>query len=505
MSRQKNSFLNISTNFLILLTNTILSFVVRTVFIKVLGEQYLGVSGLFSNILQVLSLAELGIGTAINYALYDPLARGDYKKVSIILSLFKKIYKIVGIIIACGGVILIPFLPYLMKDNNVSNTLLIYVLYLFNTVSMYFISYKDTLITADQKYYKLAKIIFISNVSIYISQIIILIVFRNFILYLLAQIMITLIQRVLSNLLITKTYSNKVDFNSKEKVSSEELKSITTNVKAMFFHKIGYNIVQGTDNIIISAFINVATVGIYSNYLSLTSMLNTLFYSIFTSVTSSFGNLAALESKDVQESVFNKLNFLAFVVFGYATICFSMLLQPFVMLWIGEKYVLPTVIIIVICINFYLNGMKAPLDTAKEAAGVYKQDQFIPLGQAASNLIFSIILVKQIGLMGVLLGTTLSYLLFPFWNRPYTVYKYVFGKGCKSYFIDAIKKMALVVASYIIIDLITSCLHINNLFLIIGLRLAICTFVFGMMVIIFYKSNDNFKFYKDFILNKIKK
>ena len=265
MSRQKNSFLNISTNFLILLTNTILSFVVRTVFIKVLGEQYLGVSGLFSNILQVLSLAELGIGTAINYALYDPLARGDYKKVSIILSLFKKIYKIVGIIIACGGVILIPFLPYLMKDNNVSNTLLIYVLYLFNTVSMYFISYKDTLITADQKYYKLAKIIFISNVSIYISQIIILIVFRNFILYLLAQIMITLIQRVLSNLLITKTYSNKVDFNSKEKVSSEELKSITTNVKAMFFHKIGYNIVQGTDNIIISAFINVATVGIYSN------------------------------------------------------------------------------------------------------------------------------------------------------------------------------------------------------------------------------------------------
>ena len=134
MSRQKNSFLNISTNFLILLTNTILSFVVRTVFIKVLGEQYLGVSGLFSNILQVLSLAELGIGTAINYALYDPLARGDYKKVSIILGLFKKIYKIVGIIIACGGVILIPFLPYLMKDNNVSNTLLIYVLYLFNTV-----------------------------------------------------------------------------------------------------------------------------------------------------------------------------------------------------------------------------------------------------------------------------------------------------------------------------------------------------------------------------------
>lgn len=503
MSRQKNSFLNMSANFLILLTNTFLSFAVRTVFIRVLGEQYLGVTSLFSNILQVLSIAELGVGTAINYALYDPLARKDYTKVSVILGLFKKIYKIVGMIIAAVGLILVPFLPTLMKGNTVPNTLIIYLLYLFNTVSMYFISYKDTLITADQKYYKLARIVFLSNVTIYVSQILVLVLFKSFVLYFGIQIVVTLVQRILCNILITNNYSHIIDFNSKEKVDKEELDNITTNVKAMFFHKIGYNIVNCTDNIIISAFINVATVGVYTNYLSLTTMINSLFYSIFTSVTSSFGNLAALESKETQENVFNKLNFLAFAVFGYATLCFLVLLKPFVTVWIGEKYVLATPIIIAMCINFYLNGIKAPLDTVKEAAGIYKQDQFIPLCQAITNLILSIILVQKLGLIGVVLGTIISYLLFPFWNRPYTVYKYVFNKGCKGYFIDALKKILIIIGSYLIIAGIISFINIESVILTIAVRFVICSIIYIFIITLLYRKDDNYKFYLNFIKKKV--
>ena len=505
MDRQKKSFLNISSNFLILLTNTLLSFAVRTVFIKVLGEQYLGVNGLFTNILQVISLAELGIGTAINYALYDPLAKKDYKKVSIIMRFYKKVYETIGTIILIAGLAIIPFLDVMMKDNNVPHTVIIYLLYLFNTVAMYFISYKETLIIADQRYYKLTKIIFSSNVLIYISQIVILITFKSFIIYLLAQILITFIQRVLCNRLITNDYRNNVDFKCKEKISKDELSKITTNVKAMFFHKIGYNIVQGTDNIIISSFINVATVGIYGNYLSLTTMINTLLYSIFTSITSSFGNLAVLEDSDKQENVFNILNFLAFVVFGFATLCFAFLLEPFVTLWIGEKYVLPMQIVLVICINFYINGIKAPLDTVKEASGIYKQDQYVPLCQAGLNIIFSVIFVNLWGLIGVLLGTLVSSLAMPFWNRPYTVYKYAFHKSCMSYFKDAFMKIIIIFISYIIIFFISSNLAIESLILTVAVRLIICFVVFTSIVISCYRNTDSFKFYADFIKKKLKR
>lgn len=503
MDRQKKSFLNISSNFLILLSNTILSFVVRTVFIKVLGEQYLGVNGLFTNILQVISLAELGIGTAINYALYDPLAKEDYKKVSIIMNFYKRVYETIGAIILIAGLILIPFLGTLMKDNQVPNTIIIYLLYLFNTVGQYFISYKETLITADQRYYKLTKIIFTSNVLIYVFQILVLLIFKSFIIYLLVQIFITLIQRLLCNKLITNSYNDVVDFRCSEKISRDELSKITTNVKAMFFHKIGYNIVQGTDNIIISAFINVATVGIYSNYLSLTTMVNTLLYSIFTSVTSSFGNLAILENKNKQENVFNILNFLAFIVFGFATLCFAILLEPFVTLWVGEKYVLPMQIVLVICINFYINGIKAPLDTVKEALGIYKQDQYIPLCQAALNIVFSILLVNRFGLIGVVLGTTISSLAMPFWNRPYIVYKYAFNKSCVTYFKDAIKKICLICIAYIIVYFIISKIKINNLIIVIAARLLICIFVFAILVIVFYGKSDSFNFYFDFVKQKL--
>lgn len=505
MDRQKNSFLNISSNFLILLTNTILSFAVRTIFIKVLGEQYLGVNGLFTNILQVLSLAELGIGTAINYALYDPLAKKDYKKVSIIMKFYKKVYETIGTIILIAGLGLIPFLNILMKDNSVPNTVLIYLLYLFNTVAMYFISYKETLITADQRYYKLTKIVFTSNVLIYLLQVLVLLIFKNFIIYLLIQLIITFIQRILCNKLITNNYNEIVDFKCKDKISKDELLNITTNVKAMFFHKIGYNIVQGTDNIIISAFINVATVGVYSNYLSLTTMVNTLLYSIFTSVTSSFGNLAILEDSNKQENIFNILNFLAFIVFGFSTLCFAVLLEPFVTLWIGEKYVLPMQTVVVICINFYINGIKAPLDTVKEASGIYKQDQYIPLCQAALNIVFSVLLVNLCGLIGVVLGTLISSLAMPFWNRPYVVYKYAFNKSSYSYFKDAVKKLIILVISYIFVCLIISRISIENLIIVIAIRLVICVIVFTILVIIFYRKNESFIFYLNFVKQKLER
>lgn len=451
----------------------------------------------------MLSLAELGISTAINYSLYKPLAQNDYRKISIILNFFKKAYSMIGCAILCIGICIIPFLKFMLKGNTVPNTTLIYLLFLFNTTSMYFISYKDTLIMADQRYYKLGKILFISNCSIYLLQIVILYLTNSFILYLLVQIFITLTQRILCNRTITREYSDRVDFHCKEKISKDELKKITDNVKAMFCHRVGYHVVQGTDNIIISSFINVATVGVYGNYLSLTSMINTLLYTIFTSVTSSFGNLAALEDSKTLENVFNKLNFLAFIVFGFSTLCFASLLAPFIELWIGKNYVLPSSIILVICFNFYIYGIRAPIDTAKEAAGIYREDRYAPIIWSALNIILSILFVKMWGLIGVVLGTTVSSLLVPCWNRPYTVYKHVFHSSSAKYFKDAIKKLFLITIMYIVIYFITSRITFSNLVLVIAWRLLVCIVVFTIFVLIFFSRSDEFKFYIGFIKTKI--
>lgn len=503
MNRQKKSILNISSNFLVLLANTILSFAVRTVFIKILGQDYLGVNSLFTNILQVLSLAELGISTAINYSLYKPLAQNDYKKVAIILNFFKRAYSTIGYIIIAIGICIIPFLGVMLKENTVPNTTLIYLLFLFNTSSMYFISYKDTLIMADQRYYKLGKILFLSNCSIYLLQILILYITKNYIYYLLIQIIITLIQRVLCNRTITKEYIDRVDFHCKDKISKSELKTITDNVKAMFCHRVGYHVVQGTDNIIISSFINVATAGVYGNYLSLTSMINTLLYTIFTSVTSSFGNLAALENSKTLENVFNKLNFLAFIVFGFSTLCFAMLLTPFITLWVGENYVLSPLITFLICFNFYIYGIRAPLDTAKEAVGVYREDQYAPLIWSALNIILSVFFVEIFGLIGVILGTTISSLMVPCWNRPYIVYKYVFHSSSSNYFKDAIKKLIILFLMGLIISLITHLITFDNLIVVILWRLFVCISIFSIVVIIIFRKNEEFKFYVEFIKTKI--
>ncbi|WP_285814730.1 polysaccharide biosynthesis C-terminal domain-containing protein [Thomasclavelia cocleata] len=409
----------------------------------------------------------------------------------------------IGCIILCIGICIIPFLKYMLKENSVPNTILIYLLFLFNTVSMYFISYKDTLITADQQYYKLGKILFISNCSIYFLQILILYMTKNFIYYLLIQLFVTLVQRILCNRKISKEYSDKIDFYCKEKISKNELKVIKDNVKAMFCHRVGYHVVQGTDNIIISSFINVATVGVYGNYLSLTSMINTLLYTIFTSVTSSFGNLAVLEDDGTLESVFNKLNFLAFIVFGFATLCFAALFVPFIKLWIGENYVLPSTTILLICFNFYIYGIRAPIDTAKEAAGVYREDKYAPLIWSALNIILSIAFVKLFGLIGVVLGTTVSSLLVPCWNRPYIVYKYVFHSSSIKYFKDAIKKLLILIIMYIAIYFIISHFIFDNLVIVIIYRLLVCFVVFSIFILLFFRKSDEFKFYVEFIKTKI--
>lgn len=490
--RTKKSILNMCSNFLILSLRTIMTFVVRTVFIKILGGEYLGIDGLFTNILSMLSLADLGIGIAINHSLYEPLAHKDIKKISILMSFYKKLYAIIGITITILGLCLIPFLNIFIKNIEINNIILIYILYLFNTVSLYFISYKETLIIADQDNYKLTKITFVSYMAMYILQILLLLVTHNFIIYLLTQIIILFVQRVFINRYITKKY-NYINFKSNDKLEKNELNKIKTNIKSIIFYKLGNFSLNSTDNLIISSFISVPMVGLYTNYLSITTMLSSLISSICRGVTASFGNLIVLETEETQEKTFDIINFICCIAYGYVSICILILINPFVEIWIGTKYLLPFYIILTLVLIFYLNGLMTLIISIKDAAGAYKQDRYSTIIQAIVNLILSIILVQFFGLLGVLLGTLISIILVPLWNRPYMIYKHVFKSSPKKYFSSIIFNILINILLYLfinyIIDLIGLKLSLLNLFV----EGVFITLIYFISIIIIYFHNKNFK------------
>ena len=440
----------------------------------------------------MLSLAELGVSTAINFSLYKPIADKNKEKISSLMSFYKNAYRIIGCVVVLLGIILIPFLHYFIKNiESISNVYLIYILYLINTASTYFITYKETLINADQNKYKLAIIDTVSVILLNLLQIIFLIITKNFIIYLIVQFVVLFLQRVITNRYITKKYKN-IDFNSKVKLDNEDKTNIVKNVKAMFFHKIGEYCINSTDNLIISAFININTVGFYSNYLTVINLLNTFIMMIYNGITASLGNLIVRESYEKKEQIFKIMNFLAFIIYGYCAVCLINLFNIFINIWIGEKYCLEFPIVLMIIINFYLTGMRVPSGIMKSAAGLFDVDKFTPLIQAIINLIVSIILVQKIGLIGVLIGTFISSIVIPCWQRPYLVYKYVLKKSSKQYFIEYLKNIIIIVISTSISLFINNNLKINSLITAFIIKGIISTIVFFAISYMSYRKSETF-------------
>ncbi len=507
--RVKKSFLNAFSNSLILIIRAVLLFVVRIVFVKTLGKIYLGVDSLFTNILLVLSIADSGISTAINFSLYKPLSDKDYTKVSVLMTFYKKVYKILGLIVILIGLSMLPFLNIIVKEN-VSNIHFIFILYLSTTAMTYFISYKDALLNADQNNYKVSFITGGTYIVMYLLRILFLLILPNFIVFVLIQLIMLLIQRVMINRYITKSYKN-VDFNIDKKLSKKEQKKIYKSVGSMFLNKIGNYLVTGTDNIIISAFPNlgIALVGIYANYYSITNMTDNIINRGLSGITASFGDLAVNESKEVQENVFNIISFISFFIYGLITIGFWFLLTPLIKICFGNSFGLEGLTLLVICLNFYMIGNVKSLDVIKEATGNYVQDRYANIIQAIINIILSIILGKILGLLGVILATLISCILVPLWNKPYIAYKYIFNKKPFNYYLKQL--MYLIVLSIIafICYVIINSIAINNALLSFAVTGIIIVVIYVLIIsLLFFKTNEYkylFGIFKNMVNKVIKK
>ncbi|MBQ6807029.1 MAG: oligosaccharide flippase family protein [Lachnospiraceae bacterium] len=497
----KNIFFGYISNIVIL----IMGFLQRTVFIAVLGRTLLGVNGLYTDILSMLSLAELGIGTALNYSLYKPVANHDYEKIKSYMKLYKKAYLAIAGVISVIGLAVTPFLPYIIKDRcgiTVDELTLYYLIFLFNTVSTYFVAYKYSLVNAEQRSYIQTNITTITKIVTALAQIIMLLVTKNFLVYLLTQAAVELLQKVAVSVYFNKLYPYLRDKNVK-KLEKEETDTVVTKTKALMFHKIGDVARLSTDSIIITYFINVDAVGVVGNYTYIITYVSNFVSVIFNSVISGFGNLVATESKEKQYSIFKVYRFFACWMYGFASVGFWLLLTPLVTgLWLDDSWKLGQAILTLILIDFYFKGGRVVLINFKIAAGVFEQDKYLSLIQGAVNLVLSIIGAKYIGLAGVYIGTVISGVLANL-IQPFIVYRDCFEQKVWSYFKDSLKYIGTILGVLIVLIPIKNLLMVQVNMITFILMAAVIMLIYNLVFFVIFRKTEEFGYLWDLFAKKM--
>lgn len=503
--RLENSARNIKTAWMLQLVHILCQFATRTVIIKVLTIEYVGLSGLFSNVLTMLSLAELGIGEAIVFSLYAPIASGEHRVISSIMKFYQKVYIFVGIFIAVVGYALTPYIGFFIKDmpENIPDLDLIYLLFVANSAISYFFSYKATFITANQNNYLVVLNEGINEIIMVITQIAALIVTRNYIIYLVIGVTFVFIRNVTVTLIANHRYPYLKN-RSAEKIPKDIFNSIKKNTGAMVLHKVGSIVVFATDNLILSKFVGLVSVGLYTNYCVITNAVTVFINKLFTGIAASVGNLAVEENTDKQESIFKNMVFLNFWLYVFSCCCLFNLLNPFIkVLWLGEDFLFDKVTVLCIVIKLYITGMRSSVQTFKNAKGLYWQNKFMPIGESAINIAASVVLVKHMGVAGVLIGTIISSVLTCVWIEPRVLYKYGFNKSPKIYYAIYVKYLfvfaAIMAATYGCNNLIES----DNLLTFV-VKCCISGVLPNILMIMIYHNTGEYRYVKQAVLKSLK-
>jgi len=450
-SRLKNSALNLATGLLGRMLTIILNFAVRTIFIHCLDEAYLSVNGLYSNILTVLSLAELGFGSAMVYHMYEPMATHNYQKVAGLLLYFKKVYFVVGVVIVALGLCVIPFMDVIIKDKpDVPLLTLYYVVFLLNSgLSYCFAAYKGTLFSADQRDYVKTNVQNMASIIQAVLQVLLLLLFRAYLVYLLVQLAGTVFVNACVAYLAGKKYPEVSKYKN-EQLNDGEKQQLLKNTGALFLTKVGHVALNGTDNIIISAVVGVLWVGRLSNYTLICDSVTSVLCQITAAITGSLGNFFATEDKHAGYALFRKVEFLNFWLYGFSFIALATLLDPFIRIWAGERFVLGLPISIAIAINFFVAGYMNTLWVFRSTIGLFKQGKFRPILVAILNIVLSIFLGKLWGVFGVLFATFLSRAAISLWYDPLILHRYGFEVSCKPFFARYFRRVLLLTTILIV-------------------------------------------------------
>lgn len=506
MGRVKYATRNIMFGFVGNIITMLAHFVLRRVFISTLGDTLLGVETLYTDVLTVLSLAELGVGTAVNYNLYGPVARGEKEKIKSYMLLYKKAYRVIAVVIAAAGLALVPFLPVIVGDPgyiSLQELRIYYLIFLFNTVSTYFVAYKYSLANADQKNYIQTNVNTITKLISLACQTIALLVLPNFLLYLLIQAGVELAQKIFVSCYLNKKYPILREKDVRP-LTREENDDVVSKVKALMLHRVGDMARLQTDTIIISAFLGVIWTGMIGTYKMFVSSVSNYVNVIFNSVISSFGNLIATEGEEKQFQLFKVYRFFAIWVYGFSAVGFLLLLSPLVELYAGRERVLATSIITWYLIDYFFKGERVVLSNFKTAAGVFEQDKYLTLIQGAVNLVISLALVTKVGMAGVYIGTVISGLIANI-TKPIIIYKACFHRTAVSYFKDSFKYLGVIGVTLAILIPLQNVLMPQVTITGFVVMIAVITVIFNGIFLIGFGRSEEFKYLYGMVMSKLHK
>lgn len=504
IERTKNATRNIIFGTLLKIYQILIPFVLRTIFIYTLGIEYLGLNSLFTSIFSVLNLVELGVGSAMVFSMYQPIANDNEEKICALMGLYRKYYHIIGLIILVFGMVLLPFVPKLIS-GDIPADINIYALYMMNlaaTVLTYWMfAYKNSLLSAHQRNDISSKIVLVISTIQYIVQGVLLIVVGNYYLYLLVTILATILTNLVTAIIVNKTYPN---YCAKGKLNKQEISEINHRVIDLFTSKIGFVVVDSADTIVISAFLGLQILAIYNNYYYIMTALFGFITIIFSACTAGIGNSLIVES---EEKNYNDLKKFLLIIFWIAGVCVSCLLctfQPFMKIWVGKDLMLSMNMVVCMCCYFFVHEINRLVNTYKDAAGMWHEDKWRPLVVALTNLLLNIIMVQHIGLFGILLSTVISTVVVGMPWLLHNLFTVVFKRSAKEFIILLIKYVVIATITAVVSYLICSYIRLDGIleFIVKGVISFVITSV--IYFILLFKTKD-FQTVKNMITGIVKK
>lgn len=506
-SRTRNTIINAATGIRTQLTITLLQFISRTFFIKYLGAPYLGINGLFSNILTMLSLTELGLDTAINFKLYKPLADKDIPRLQVLMKFYKNAYLAVGSVILALGLSLIPFLPKIIKDYDSIiilgiNPVLIFLLYLAQSSGSYlFFASKSAILKADQKMAVTNRIRFIVTIVVTIGQVASLVFFQNFILYTAIGISSTILLNLITAQIAVKQYP-LVFKKTDERIDKAEVNSIFKDLGALFIFKVNDVVKKATDNIILSAFIGISIVGLYTNYVLFFTSILMFLNMLYGAVDGSMGNLFATETVEKRYKLFQIMNYVTVVIFGTSAVGIAVCADELLTTWIGSEYVIAGQFALLIGAEMYLHGLKQNLTQIRNASGVFRKMWYRPLVGIIINLVISIWLVHPLGIHGVIIGTLASDVFSNLLFDPPIVYKYSFSniKPIHEYYWNNIIYLIMLVLVFLLDSYLCKRIVVGYGWFSVAVHVIICAISVPLVfTVVFFRRHEN-----QYLVNLIK-
>lgn len=482
-----------------------IDFLCRTVLIHTLPQEYVGITGLFINILGVLSLSELGFGTVLVYSMYVPLAQNDEKKLLALTEFYKKAYRIISTTIGTVGVLLTPFLPYIINDcPDIPGLSVFYLLYLANMVSSYAFVYRQSLFMADQKLYVINFYSNLLRIIRTILQIVILIFTHSFLLYLLVLLPFTILTNVLLSWKAEKMYPFLKNADRNTTLTKAEKKSILKNVYAMFNHRLGGTILNSTDNLLISFFLGLTAVACNDSYNNLLLLLRSILGTIFSSLNAGIGNYYATKTTEETYALFEVIHFAIFWFYTFCTTSLFLLSNPFIHYIWGEQFLFPLPAVLLIAVNFYITGIRQPVITFKEAMGLMYQDRYKSIIEALTNLTLSVLLAKSLGVVGIFAGTLISMVSISMWVEPYVLMHYGFHKSTKTFWSKNIRYI-LVGSLCIALTWLCSLPFDLPLLALMGVRIVLCLTVPNVIFLLFFFKSTEFRMLVNILKQSLKK